>query len=55
MEDEKFVANTKIDFRITGYRKKLIRHRAMKLGKSVSKYIKDLIKMDLLDKDKMNE
>ncbi len=47
MEDEKFVADAKIEFRVTGFKKKAIKKRAAELRKSVTKYLKDLVNIDL--------
>lgn len=51
MEEKEFACDTKIDFRVTGYKKKLIKMRARNLRKSMSKYIKDLINVDLTRKE----
>lgn len=47
MDDSKFAADTKIDFRITGFKKKKVKERARELKKSVTEYIKGLIDNDL--------
>lgn len=51
MKEQEFASDTKIDFRVTGYEKKLIKMRARNLRKSMSRYIKDLIKVDLTSKE----
>jgi len=51
IEDEKYASDTKIDFRITPYLKKLTKHRARELKKSISEYLRDLITNDIKNKD----